>query len=72
MINMRFVLTEPTGKYFLNPSYERWDFTDDVEKATTFESFEKANEMKEIIERAVAVTYWDWSDIVPFPKIKEI
>ena len=69
---MAFVLTEPTGKYFVNPSYERWDFTDNIEEATKFERFEEANEMKEIIDRAVFATYWDWSDIEPCPSIKEV
>lgn len=69
---MSFVLVEPTGKYFVNPSYSSWDFTDNVNNATKFSTHDEAVEVKETIERAIGVTYWDWSDIIPFPTIKEL
>ena len=68
----KFALTEPTGSYFVNPSYQSWDFTKDVKKATTFETLKEATEMKEILERAVYSTYWDYDDIIPQPSIVEV
>ncbi len=67
-----FALVEPTGKYFVNPSYTKWSFTPNESEATKFNTLAEANEMKEIIQRAIGGTYWDYDDIIPFPKIKEI
>lgn len=68
----QYVITEPTGSYFLDPSYESWNFTKDIEEATKFNSLEEAEEMKDILDKAVCRTYWDSDDIVPFPTIKKV
>ena len=52
------------------PPIEEWSFTDDVNMATKFNSLEKAKEMKDIIERAVSSTFWDYDDIIQYPKIR--
>lgn len=69
---VKLVLVEPSGKYFKDPSFERWELTKDIQLATIFYSWREATKMKETIERAILHTYWDFSDIIPYPEIKEI
>jgi len=49
VITMKYVLVEPSGKYFKNPSFERWELTDQIEDATVFGSIEAAEEMSATI-----------------------
>jgi len=55
VITMKYVLVEPSGKYFKNPSFERWELTDQIEDATVFGSIEAAEEMSATIERAISL-----------------
>lgn len=61
-----FVLQEKRSKkYFVNPTFHSWDFTDQMDKGTVFATLEKANIMKNAVNKACTMTYWDWNDIVP-------
>lgn len=66
---MPYALQAPCGNYFVNPSYSGWDFTKDPNEATTFPDEASANAKKLEIDRAVGATYWDYMDIIPFPKV---
>lgn len=66
---MTYALQAPGGSYFVNPSYSGWDFTKDPALATTFATEAIANDKKLEIDRAVGATYWDYDDIIPFPKV---
>lgn len=67
-----FVLLEQNSgtNYFVEPSFEGWKLTKDIEKATVFNSQETAEKMKETINRASVTTYWDWNDIQPWAVVK--
>ena len=69
----QYVLYDSAGfSYFLNPSFESWDFTKEKEKATVFSSYEEASKVKDAVRTATFMTYWDWSDIPPAPVIQEL
>jgi len=55
--------------YFIDPSYAGWYLTSDIEKATVFEDLEEAEKVCEAVSNAVGSTYWDWSDIPPWPEV---
>ena len=70
---MSYVLiTKECKSYFVDPSYQGWGLTKDLEKATTFDTREEADKVCEAVERAVCSTYWDYSDIEPFPEVVEL
>jgi hypothetical protein len=47
----KYVLVEPSGLYFVNPSFWSWGLTKDIHKATTFNSYIEAKNKKEEIEK---------------------
>lgn len=69
---MKYVLVAPKGSYFVNPSFFSWDFTQDPEKATKFDSLERAEYAKDAVERGIASCSWSYDDELPFPTIKEV
>jgi hypothetical protein len=58
--------------FFKNPSYSSWDLTDSVIDATLFETEEAAEDMKKTLDHAVGGTYWDYDDVIPFPKVYKL
>lgn len=62
----RYVLVDSKSKkFFVEPSYSSWGFTDDENKVTVFSSHKQASFVADAVNNGVAATYWDWSDIPP-------
>lgn len=72
-----FVLkTKNTGaypnKYFVNPSFAGWDLTDDISKATRFNTEIEANEVCRAVDNAMYIIYRDnpsmasWATVIGY------
>lgn len=71
--NNKFVIEAyKNRKYFKNASYTSWDFTEDISLADSFSTIEEANDMRDTLNRAIGSTYWDYSDILPEPRVVEL
>lgn len=66
---MPYLIEAYPGKYFKDSNYDGWDFTTDASESDLFIDFESAQEHAETLERAILVTYWDYDDIPPQPKV---
>jgi len=67
------VLKEPkSGKYYVDPSFWSWSFTEDREMATKFKTKLEAEEMLKAIKLAISTTFWDYGDIIPDVEIEDL
>lgn len=69
---MVYVIKEPTGCYFVEPSRISWDLTENINKATQFDTLKEVNKAKKMLDSAIGGTYWDYDDIIPYPTVVEL
>ncbi|MMZ43606.1 hypothetical protein D1872_51680 [compost metagenome] len=68
-----FVLKDLNNKkYYKNPSFRSWELVDSSDQATTFETMKEAMEMKDTVNHAISLTFWDYDDIVPSATVEEV
>lgn len=63
---MKYILQEKTCKeYFVDPSYQSWSFTDNIEEATTFDDIQEAFNKAHAVNVASLHTFWEHDEITP-------
>lgn len=62
----KYVLKNKPGiSYFVNPSYDSWQFTQDINKATSFDSLEEAERVARAVNAGSDHTFWEWDETPP-------